>query len=123
MRAPTPEDTSGVKQFGAYFQEIFARGPAPYLLGPFRAMVRPFLASDVLAFLHSLWPAALLLALHYLWVIRSNVAFEENSLALSRRLSERVSELRKGNYQPASKKASSPPRSPPKSISSLRAST
>jgi hypothetical protein len=42
-------------------------------------------------------------------VVRSNVAFEENSLALSRRLSERVAELRKGNYQPASKKASRPP--------------
>jgi len=109
MRAPTPEDTSGVKALGAYFQEIFATGPAPYLLAPFRAMVRPFLSPSLGSFLHSLWPAALLLIFHYAWVVRSNVAFEENSLALSRRLSERVAELRKGNYQPASKKAGKAP--------------
>ena len=109
MRAPTPEDTKGIKELGAYFQEIFATGPALYLLGPFRAMVRPFLAPSFPAFLQALWPAALLLVFHYVWVIRSNVAFEESSLALSRRMSERVSEFRKGNYQPASKKASKPP--------------
>jgi ABC-2 type transport system permease protein len=108
MRAPGPRDLESVRGIGAYLQEVFASGPAPYLLFPFRMIVRPFLAPGLPVFVSAAWPALLLLLLHYAWVVRSDVSFEEGSLALSRRLAERVTALRKGNFEPIRKKASKP---------------
>ena len=61
-----------------------AAQPVPAALTyPFRLMVRPLIASDVGAWLQALWPALLLLVVHYVWVIRSDTAFEETALAAS----------------------------------------
>lgn len=90
-----------------YAQQVLTAGPAPYLLYPLRWVVRPYLAPNAMAFLHALGPAVLLLLLHYAWVVRSNVAFEEASVAASRRLAEKVAAVRSGQWQAAQK----PPRS------------
>jgi len=82
-----------------YFQQILTSGPVPYLLYPFRLLVRPYLAPGALAFLNALPPAVLLLALHYVWVIRSNVAFEEASVNASRKLAEKIAAARSGNWR------------------------
>jgi hypothetical protein len=47
-------------------------------------------------------PAAVLLAVHYAWVIRSDVAFEEASVEASRALAEKLAAARSGNWQRAS---------------------
>jgi len=47
--------------------------------------------------------------LHYVWVVRANVAFEEASIELSRRISERVTAVRSGNLQLRPKKAKGAP--------------
>ena len=104
MRAPAPEEIS-LKRFPAYVEEILGSGPAPYLLYPFRLVVRPYLATDLVSFLFAVWPALILLALHYLWVIRSNVAFEEASLALSEKRAEMISAARQGQFSPVKHKA------------------
>ena len=75
----------------------------PYLLYPLRLVVRPYLAPNALAFLYALGPALLLLLLHYGWVVRSNVAFEEASVEASRKLAEKVAAVRAGNWQAAQK--------------------
>ncbi len=80
-----------------YIQHVLASGPAPYLLYPFRLVVRPYLAQNASGFLAALGPALLLMALHYLWVVRSNVAFEEASVEAARRLTEKISAIRSGN--------------------------
>src|SRR5215467_2182991 len=67
------DDFQSVKD---YIQNVFASGPAPYLLYPFRLVVRPYIAPNSRAFFAALGPALLLMALHYVWVVRSNVAFE-----------------------------------------------
>lgn len=108
MRAPGPRDLESARSIGNYLQDVFASGPAPYLLFPFRMTVRPFLATDLRTFASVAWPALLILLLHYAWVVRGDVAFEEGSLALSRRLAERVTALRKGNFEPVRRKASKP---------------
>jgi hypothetical protein len=55
-------------------------------------------------------PALGLMALHYAWVIRSNVAFEEASLELSRRFADRVAAAREGKGLEAKpKKGQRPP--------------
>ena len=44
------------------------------------------------------------LALHYIWVIRSDVAFEEPSVEASQKLAEKTAAARAGNWQAAGKK-------------------
>jgi hypothetical protein len=90
-----------------YLQQLLTAGPAPYLLYPLRLVIRPFLAPNALAFLAALGPALLLLLLHYAWVVRSNVAFEEASVQASQRLAEKVAAVRAGNWQAARKKPQS----------------
>ncbi|MGO8929438.1 MAG: putative ABC exporter domain-containing protein [Limisphaerales bacterium] len=87
-----------------YVQQVLAAGPAPYLLYPFRLVVRPFLASNALAFLSALGPALVLMLLHYAWVVRSNVAFEEASVQASQKLAEKLALVRSGNWQAANRK-------------------
>jgi ABC-2 type transport system permease protein len=87
-----------------YLQQLLTSGPLPYLLYPFRLVVRPFFAPGPLAFLYALGPALLLMLLHYAWVVRSNVAFEEASVQASQKLAEKIAAVRSGNWQTARKK-------------------
>lgn len=87
-----------------YINSVFASGPAPYLLYPFRLVVRPYLSPNAGAFFFAVIPALLLMALHYVWVIRSNVAFEEASVEAARRLSEKIAAIRAGNLRVSNKK-------------------
>ncbi len=95
-------DLNGLKR---YLQQVLVSGPVPYLLFPFRLVVRPYLAPDARAFFLALGPVLLLLVLHYIWVLRSQIAFEEASLAASQRLAEKVAAVRAGNYYTSGKKA------------------
>lgn len=89
------------KDIARYIGEVLASGPIPYLLVPFQIIVQPFFASGAKQFFLALVPALLLLALHYIWVIRSNVAFEEASVEKSKQLAEKVAAVRSGNWQSA----------------------
>jgi hypothetical protein len=73
--------------------------------------VRPYLAPNGLAFLAALPLTLLLLGLHYAWVVRSNVAFEEASLEASRHHAEKLANIRSGNWQGTQpkRKAKRPP--------------
>ncbi len=79
-------------------------GPLLYVLYPFRIVVEPYLAPDATTFLKALGPALLLLVLHYAWVVRANVAFEEASVEASKRMAERVAAMRAGRQHPFSGK-------------------
>ena len=96
-------DTANLNAILDYAQRVLTAGPALYLLYPFRLVVRPFLAQDAMAFFIALAPVLLLLALHYLWVIYSDVAFEEASVEASQKLAVRVAAARAGNWQGAKK--------------------
>jgi ABC-2 type transport system permease protein len=88
----------------AYVQQVLSSGPLPYLLLPFKFVVRPYFTSSAHAFFIALWPALGLLALHYIWVARSDVAIEEASLEASKRLAEKIAAVRAGNWRGARKK-------------------
>ena len=90
------QDSGAVAQ---YAQQVLTSGPMPYLLYPFRLVIRPCLAPNATAFFWALPPALLLLILHYAWVVRSDIAFEEASLEASKRLAEKVAAMRAGNWQ------------------------
>ena len=97
----TPELTSGdlanVRSLSDYFDQVMVSGPLPYLLYPFRLVVKPYLAADWISFLNAIWPALLLMLAHYIWVIRADVAFEEASVEASKKLAEKVAAMRAGN--------------------------
>lgn len=99
---PPPPDLSGDLNLSAlakYAGQILQSGPLPWLLAPFRWAVAPLLAVDAREFCLALGPVLALIALHYVWVIRANVAFEEASVELSRKFAERVAAVRSGNWQ------------------------
>lgn len=61
-----------------------AAQPVPAALTyPFRIMIRPLLADSVASWAGALWPALLLMIAHYVWVVRSDTAFEEAAAAVS----------------------------------------
>ncbi|HET6467993.1 MAG TPA: putative ABC exporter domain-containing protein [Geminicoccaceae bacterium] len=73
--------------FGAAARHVFdafSSGLPAAALRPFSALVAPVLAADARQFLEAAWPAALLLALNYFWVLRSETTLEEASGAVER---------------------------------------
>jgi ABC-2 type transport system permease protein len=61
-----------------------AAQPIPTALTyPFRIMIRPLIADGLGTWAHALWPALIVLLLHYIWVVRSDTAFEEAAVAVS----------------------------------------
>ena len=78
---------------------LLTSGPLPWLLYPFRLMVRPYLAPNAHAFLLALAPALALAAVHYWWVARADVAFEEASVEASRKIALKIAAIRSGNFQ------------------------
>jgi len=70
--------------------ETAASGPARYFLLPFRLMVHPAFARDWPEFMLSLAAPLVLLFLVYLWVARSDAAFEEAALERARREAARL---------------------------------
>jgi hypothetical protein len=87
-----------------YAQRLLTVGPALYLLFPFRLVVRPLLAPDAVALFSALPPVLLIFLLNYLWVIYSDVSFEEASVEASQKLATRIAAVRAGNWQAAGKK-------------------
>lgn len=100
----TPDDLVNPDTIRAYAQQAFASGPLPYILFPFQLVIRPILAHDAPAFLAALVPALLVMLLHYIWVVRSDVAFEEASVEASQKLAEKIAAVRAGNWRTAGKK-------------------
>ncbi|EEF62897.1 ABC transporter permease [Pedosphaera parvula] len=93
---PRPDfsELTGMEDLKYYGEQILESGPLPYLLFPFRLIVKPYLAPDLVSFLVALAPAALLVVVHYVWVMRSDVAFEEASVEASQKMAERIANIR-----------------------------
>ncbi len=96
LPAPTVADRANPAAVVAYIDGLLALPPVSWVLAPFRWLAAPFLAADGSEFLRALGPALLVLAAHYFWVIRSEVAFEEASLNVARQRAERA-EARHGD--------------------------
>lgn len=74
-------------------QRLGSTGPARVVLWPFTTLVRLPLAASPGEFLRTLPFALALLALNFLWVLRSDAAFEEASAALA----EKIARVRRGD--------------------------
>jgi len=93
------QDLDNLSQIETYARQVLSSGPLPYLLAPFRWAVQPYFAPDARAFFIFVWPAVALLVVHYIWVVKSDVAFEEASLEVSRKSAERIAAVRSGNWR------------------------
>lgn len=110
LPAPDFSDGLNLEVLRDYASQLLTSGPLPVLLFPFRLVVHPYQAADGLAFVRALGPALLVLGLHYFWVIRSDVAFEEASLEASQKLADQRAAMRAGRHSGAApKKARRPP--------------
>ena len=82
------------REFLAAMQDIASRPLPSALTYPFRALVRPLTANSTADWLQALWPALLLLIMHYVWVIRSDSAFEEAAVEVSLRRARALADHR-----------------------------
>jgi hypothetical protein len=90
-------ETAGISDFSAWFIRATESGPAHYLLLPFQVLVRPAFSPDPVTFLLRLVPAVGIIGLAYLWVIRTDVGFEEASLERARKMASWLEAARSGN--------------------------
>jgi hypothetical protein len=81
-----PEPKSGdIAAWVAFLRSILMEGPLYWLIAPFIVLLRPIFAESAGQFLIHALPLAAVTVLHYLWVVRTVVAFEEASVELSER--------------------------------------
>ncbi len=94
---PPPEaGVASMENLQPWLLRTVESGPAFFLLLPFRMLVRPAFAPDMTAFLGDFAISLAMLALVYLWVLRSDAGFEEASLERARKLAIRLEAARSG---------------------------
>jgi hypothetical protein len=96
VRPPTADDVASGEALGRWLRPVLDAPPAATVLAPFRWLVAPLFAGGSGGWGWSLLPAFALLSLHYLWVVRAHVAFEEASIDRARRSAARAQALRDG---------------------------
>jgi ABC-2 type transport system permease protein len=109
---PAEADLIGVETAVRYFGRILQSPPIGWLLAPFALLVRPYFAADFPAFFTALLPAIGVMAVHYWWVMRADVSFEEASIDQARKHAERITALRSGNWQATPNRPGKPRPSP-----------
>lgn len=95
---PTGADSAGPEPLIRYFGNVLQSPPIGWILAPFALVIRPYFAPDLMAFLTALVPALAIMGLHYWWVTRADVSFEEASIDRARRQAERLAAVRSGNW-------------------------
>lgn len=82
-----------------YLSSLADSGLLPWLLLPFKCVLGPLFAVDARTFFTALGPALLVHAIHYFWVLRNEVAFEESSVVNAAKRAARTNAMRDGNWR------------------------
>ena len=99
ISTPNPPPDASSAEWLAWLRTVLHAGPAPWLLLPFRVIVQPWFATTFSAFLAAIPAALAVMALHYFWITRAHVSFEEASLALSQRRAAFLAARRSGDFR------------------------
>lgn len=102
LHVPRDEDLASFRSMAGYLSTLLASGPLQWLLLPARLVLQPFFAADGREFFRALGPALLVFAAHFIWVVRSEVSFEDASIAKSEKRAARAAAVREGNWRAAS---------------------
>ncbi len=97
----------GVPDISGFLAQLTHTGPLPYVLAPFKWIVAPYFTHSAAAFLAALAPAFGMMALHFLWVIRADVSFEDASIAAAQKRAAFLTAHRKGEMRLTGKSAKS----------------
>jgi ABC-2 type transport system permease protein len=95
LPAPQSEDFAGPAAVVRYLESLLASGALSWLLLPAKWVVRPLLAANAREFFVALGPALVIYVLHYAWVLRSEVSFEEASIAKAEKRAARRSAMQR----------------------------
>jgi hypothetical protein len=79
-------------------QRVLAVPALAWVLWPLELVVAPMLAPDAALFWRAVPPALAVMALHFLWVVRSDASFEEAAIAHSQRRALAVAAKREGRW-------------------------
>lgn len=103
-----PMPGKSLPDYNGIIQQIAQCGPLPYLLAPFQWVMGPYFSHDLATFLKALAPALGIMLLHFLWVVRADVSFEEASIAASQKRAALLDAHRQGRLRVRSEKARTP---------------
>jgi ABC-2 type transport system permease protein len=111
MKLPLPSDLDGPREFASYASSQLQVGPLPWLLAVPKLLVAPYFAAGGAAFLLALGPALAVLVVHYFWVVRTEVSFEEASIARAEKRAARTRQVEQGDWraQSTARRAQRPP--------------
>jgi hypothetical protein len=79
---------------------VLHRGVLGVVTWPFAALVGPAVSHDLATFAARLPAALLVLVVHYVWLVRSSVAFEEVAVESAERMATRIAAWRAGRRPP-----------------------
>ena len=96
QRLPAPDHGAQFTLVGDWLVTVTTTAPVSWLLYPLRLVLGPFLATDGGAFLRAVPPGLLVIAVHYLWVVRSVVSFEDASVEQAQKRAAQVAAWRSG---------------------------
>lgn len=99
VRLPTRADVVDATTIAKYISEVFHAGPMPWLLALPKRVVAPYFATGLPEFALALIPALLLLAAHYVWVVHTEVSFEEASIARAEKRAARRRAIQQGDWR------------------------
>ena len=83
-------------EIAGYLMQVLHAGPLPWLLAPFKLVVAPNFAHDAATFFRALLPALGIVALHFIWVVRADVSFEDASIEAAKKRAAFLSAHRRG---------------------------
>lgn len=97
--APTDAELANPLQLLPYLAGLTKVGALRWVALPFKIVLGPFLAADWHEFFLTLGPALLFLVAHYIWVMQSETAFEEASIALAEKRTAALAAMREGKFR------------------------
>ena len=111
VQLPRHGDLGNAHEFMAYLALQLRVGPLPWLLAVPKWVVAPYFSTGGATFVLALGPALGVLLAHYFWVVHTEVAFEEATIARAQRRAARVQAVRQGDWrgQGAARKAQRAP--------------
>ena len=96
VQLPDPGNLFDLRPFTDWVVALTRTAPLSWLLWPVGILLGPFLAIDGPGFFRAFGPALAIVALHFLWVLRSAVAFEDASIDHAQKSGARIAAWRAG---------------------------
>jgi hypothetical protein len=86
------------ESFIGWLHEVVDNGPLFWLLLPFRVVLKPFFTPDAAGFALACLPLLGLMLAHYVWVVRSDTAFEEATVEQAARRANIIAAAKAGSW-------------------------